>query len=460
MFRRQHADCVRLNAEGVRRLEALVADSELPPSRWAEEVRRVAGRHRVTEEQRQAALAEGWRSSVAASLRAGEFGREEEKRLGALLGEFGLSRREVDTGGLWTQVAKGRRRAAEWRIGELVEEAISVARGAGPEEGPGDADPRTAIALAAIDDLMLTAAAEGELSSSERRDALIAGFEAEMDRLVRGGLVTADHERALETVFLHFRFDDDEHGKLNRNGVHERFVQALVLHDLSEGVARQRQHLDEEGGDLPFRLKKSETLLWLFQNVEYGTTEIDRDVLLDPDFDGFTYGDLDEGMLHPEDEETTVGDTGLLGVTTRRVYFAGSDLHFRIPHGRIVTLEPRADGIGLTRDRPEARPEYFLLDDADFAYELLQGAPSGVVPSSSRPTAGLQKKRSAKTPRFGPTGSVGGTTHAKSSRKGQVAGGEEPGEDGCADGCGKGCGMGCVVVIGLGLLLLVQLFAL
>ena len=120
-----------------------------------------------------------------------------------------------------------------------------------------------------------------------------------MSRLVTGQLVTADHEGALETVFLHLRLNDEEKRKLNRNGVHERFVQALVLHAPSQGVVRQRQCF--EGDELPFRFKASETLLWLFQGVEYRTTQKEL------------YGSSSAGTGYVVEEEMPVSDTGLLG---------------------------------------------------------------------------------------------------------------------------------------------------
>ena len=444
LLRREHADCERLNVEGVQRLRALVADSDLPPSRCAEEVRRVAWRHRVSEEQRQAALAEGWRSRVTTSLRAGELGREEEEWLGALLGEFGLSLHEVDPGGLWKLVTKRRKGASEKRIGELVSEAVSIARSFGMEADSGDASARTGRALASIEDAMLLAAEEGELSGPERREALIAGFEAEMNRLVASEVIADDHERALEAVFLHFRLDVEEKRKLNRNGVHERFVQALVLHDLAEGVAAQRQHVEGDGDDLPFRFKGSETLLWLFQGVEYRTTETKLS------------GVSIDGTGGVEEEERSVSDTGLLGVTTGHVYFAGSTLHFRIPHDRVVTLSPGADGIGLTQDRAEAKPEFFLLGDADFAYQLLRSIPARLTPAPSRPVVRPSEQHEPERPRLRQDRSVGRAGSTTASAKGPADVGETSQEDGCGEGCGKGCGW--AVFLGIGLFMLVELF--
>lgn len=440
-FRREHEECRRSNAAGIERIAELVGESEFSPEAGAEEVRRVAGRNYVSKEQRRVALAEGWRSSVVAGLRAGELGRGEEERLDALLGEFGLSRLDVDTEGLWKKVAKRRRNAAEERIGELVSEAAAVVLSVGSEGGSSDADTSAGRALAGIEDALQSAVEEGELSSSERREALIAGFEAEMSRLVAGHLVTADHEEALETLYLHFGLGEEDKGRLNRNGVQERFVQALVLYDLSRGVVSQRQHF--EGDELPFRFKGSETLLWLFQGVRYRTTETE------------VHGASFDGMGYVQEEETPVGDTGILGVTTGHIYFAGSSLHFRIPHDRIVTVGPRADGVGLTQDRPNARPEFFLLPGPDFAYELVRSAPAGLTSSPSAPVIRLQDQGRPEVTR--PTPSVGGTGFTRTGREGPADGGEMAGEDGCGQGCGKGCGTGCLVFFPIGVFILAEL---
>lgn len=450
-FRREHEECRRSNAAGIERIAELVGESEFSPEAGAEEVRRVAGRNYVSKEQRRVALAEGWRSSVAAGLRAGELGRGEEERLDALLGEFGLSRLDVDTDGLWKKVAKRRRKAAEERIGELVSEAAAVVLSVGSEGGSSDADTSAGRALAGIEDALQSAVEEGELSSSERREALIAGFEAEMSRLVAGYLVTADHEEALETLYLHFGLGEEDKGRLNRNGVQERFVQALVLYDLSRGVVSQRQHI--EGDELPFRFKGSETLLWLFQGVKYRTTE--KEVRGSSSVGPLPGSGTVWGSGYVGEEEVPVSDSGILGVTTGHVYFAGSDLRFRIPHDRIVTLRPLADGVGLTQDRPNARPEFFLLADPDFAYELLRSAPAGLTPSPSSPVLRLQEQGRPEATR--PTPSVGGTGFTRTGREGPADGGEMAGEDGCGQGCGKGCGMGCLVFIPIGVFILAEL---
>ena len=49
-------------------------------------------------------------------------------------------------------------------------------------------------------------------------------------------------------------------------------------------------------------------------------------------------------------EETVHADTGMLGLTTKHIYFAGSRKRFRVRYGRIVASGPYEDGSGTMRD--------------------------------------------------------------------------------------------------------------
>ena len=49
-------------------------------------------------------------------------------------------------------------------------------------------------------------------------------------------------------------------------------------------------------------------------------------------------------------EETVHADTGLLGLTTKHIYFAGPKKKFRVRYDRTVSLEPYDDGFGIMRD--------------------------------------------------------------------------------------------------------------
>ena len=69
-------------------------------------------------------------------------------------------------------------------------------------------------------------------------------------------------------------------------------------------------------------------------------------------------------------EETIHQDTGLIGFTTKHLYFSGAKKKFRVRYDRIVDFEPYDDGFGIMRDAQTAKPQSFKTGDGWFAYNL------------------------------------------------------------------------------------------
>ena len=63
-------------------------------------------------------------------------------------------------------------------------------------------------------------------------------------------------------------------------------------------------------------------------------------------------------------------DTGMLGFTTKQLYFSGRRKKFRVRYDRIVDFEPLSDGLGLMRDAQTAKPQSFRTGDGWFAYNM------------------------------------------------------------------------------------------
>ena len=78
---------------------------------------------------------------------------------------------------------------------------------------------------------------------------------------------------------------------------------------------------------------------------------------------------------HPvETSEIEYIDTGIMGVTNKHIYFAGSIKSFRINYSKIVSFTPYNDGIGIQKDAQTAKPQIFKMQDGWFSYNLLQNA--------------------------------------------------------------------------------------
>ena len=81
-------------------------------------------------------------------------------------------------------------------------------------------------------------------------------------------------------------------------------------------------------------------------------------------------------------EETVHADTGLLGLTTKHLYFAGARKKFRVRYDKIVSFEPYSDGFGIMRDALTAKPQAFRTGRRLVC--LQPGRQPGPVPGLSR----------------------------------------------------------------------------
>ena len=146
-----------------------------------------------------------------------------------------------------------------------------------------------------------------------------------------------------------------------------------MIRDITMGIIPQRQNVQ---GRIPFNLMKSETLVWVIDGVDYLETVVRRERR------GSSHGlsiRVARGVYYRpstfrsrpiEWEETVHADTGLLGLTTKHIYFAGSRKKFRVRYNRIVSFDPYDDGFGIMRDAQTAKPQTFRTGDGWFAYNL------------------------------------------------------------------------------------------
>ena len=141
------------------------------------------------------------------------------------------------------------------------------------------------------------------------------------------------------------------------------------------GIIPQRQNIQ---GRVPFNVMKSETLVWVIDGVDYLETVTRRERR--GSFHGVSIR-VPKGLYYRpstsrsrslEWEETVHFDTGLLGLTTRRIYFSGPRKKFRVQYDRLVSFKPYSDGLGIMREARTAKPQSFVTGDGWFVYNLAQ----------------------------------------------------------------------------------------
>lgn len=228
-------------------------------------------------------------------------------------------------------------------------------------------------ALVALDALFQ----ESGLGETDQRELAVEVWHMVVPTLIEDGLLTTADDEALERYLEHFELPQEE---LDRGGTVRLYSHASTLRrsidgdflDLSDAAARL-------GHRVPFNLLKSETLVWLVQNAHYSTIDTMRE------FRGSSHGlsiRIASGLYYRPSafsgrsvtsEKTTHVDTGMLGITTKHLYFHGPAKRFRVRYDKIVSFEPYSDGLGFMRDNLRAKPETFTVGENDgwFLYNLV-----------------------------------------------------------------------------------------
>ena len=220
-------------------------------------------------------------------------------------------------------------------------------------------------------DDLAAALEESELSPAEQELLLAQAWEAAVEGSLEDGVLSLDEENALVRYLRHF---DLTQSLVDTNGAYQNMIKSAVIREAAEGLIPDRLTLNTRP---PFNLMKSEQLVWVIDGVGYYEVKTRRERR------GTSHGvsiRVAKGLYYSprtfrsravEWEETVHEDTGLLGVTSKHIYFHGSRKRFRIRYDRIVSFEPYEDGIGVMRDAQTAKPQTFRTGDGWFIYNLV-----------------------------------------------------------------------------------------
>lgn len=225
--------------------------------------------------------------------------------------------------------------------------------------------------LLAVQNYISAVARESFVPKTAIVPLVIEGWEAALERFLEDGLLEESEEKRLLSFVQHFGLSQTD---LDAKGSFSRIVKAAVLRDIAAGIVPQRINLS---GGLPVNLQKEEQVVWVFRDTEYLEDKVRRE------FVGRSQGismRVMKGVYyrvgsfkgHPvEHIERVRVDRGLLVVTNRNIYFAGSVKSTRVPYAKIITFESYSNGIGLMRDAANAKAQIFVTGDGWFTYNLV-----------------------------------------------------------------------------------------
>lgn len=212
------------------------------------------------------------------------------------------------------------------------------------------------------------ASADIEMYEYELTEVLENGWCQAVEEAVEDHVLSDEEKRSLNRYRA--RFDLDE-ARLDMDGQHfQLFKMMNLLKALTEDEVLPRFDLGTvraEFGRLPFNMMKSESLVWVFPNVRY-FKEVTR-----REFRGSSMGAsirvakgvyIRPGSFRGESVESSsmeYQDSGVLGITTKHIYFRGSVKSFRVRLEKIVSFDPHRDALHIMRDTASAKPEAFTM---------------------------------------------------------------------------------------------------
>ena len=349
---REHPECRRTHQAGWQERVQLATQAAGSPDFDENQLRltmaAVAQRSYADGDTVNQALETGWKLGVNHSMADGIITQDEEARLREFRDQLALGSDTADSGAM----AQLDRASQERLMLDARLAAIAVFDGGSHLES------------------LTEALRESNLSQDEQSMLLVQAWEAAVEGALEDGLFTLDEENALTRYINNFNLSQSQ---LDAHGVHTSLIKAAVLREIAEGVAPDRQDIN---GTIPFNLMKSEKLVWVMEDVDYIETVVRRER------QGSSHGlsiRVARGLYYRpstfrsrviETEETVHQDTGLLGFTTKHIYFSGPKKKFRVRYDKIVDFDSYDDGFGITKDNQTAKPQAFRTGDGWFSYNL------------------------------------------------------------------------------------------
>lgn len=230
---------------------------------------------------------------------------------------------------------------------------------------------RTGGDMVGLDKRLADAVADHGLSFPEKTQLLVSGYEKCVDAFLNDGLLDADEEARL--VACQERFDLSQE-TLDRNGKYMKVGKAAVLRRVMEGNVPENVAIE---GGIPVNFQRGEKPVWVFNRCQYLEDIVRRQIV--GRSQGMSFRVMSgvyyrvggfKGEPVMTTERKNLG-AGMLVVTEKNLYFVGPGKTTRIPYAKVVSFTPYSDAVGVMRDAATAKPQFFVVDDPWFAFNLI-----------------------------------------------------------------------------------------
>lgn len=230
---------------------------------------------------------------------------------------------------------------------------------------------RTGGDLVGLEGRLLDAIKGGLMAHPEMTDMLISGWEKSVESFLDDGLLDAEEEDKLVQCQNRFALSQE---KLDRKGMFHRVAKSAILRRVMAGEVPQ--NVDVQPNPV-VNFQSGETPVWMFVDCQYLEDTVRRQFV--GGSQGMSFRIMSGvyyrvGGFKGESVSSVVRKdlgVGMLVVTDHNLYFVGPGKTTRIPYRKIVSFTPYTDAVGVMRDTATAKPQFFKVDDAWFAYNLI-----------------------------------------------------------------------------------------
>lgn len=212
----------------------------------------------------------------------------------------------------------------------------------------------------------------GFVNNQELEAAVGEGITRAVDRFLDDNFLSEEEEDSIDKYLEILPISGEQ---LSALGLSEKIVKASIIRSISQGDIPDPKF--SINGNLPFLFQKSEKLIWVFQGVEY------LEQRTRTEYHGGSQGvsiRITKGVYYRtgafkgqrvEVEELKNIGTGIVALTSKHIYFGGSQTSFKIPYTKIVALKTYSDGIQVQKDGVRSKPQFFKGLDGWFASNII-----------------------------------------------------------------------------------------
>lgn len=214
---------------------------------------------------------------------------------------------------------------------------------------------------------------ESYIPDQKYYELLAQTYSEKLELFLNDNLLSKIEETKLESFIDKYNLPKEY---LENNNSLSKTIQASILRDVFEGNKINSRLIIN--GSLPFKLMKSEQLIYLFQEVTLFEQKIKTEYVGKSQglsikvAKGIYYrtGSFKGNPLKTINIEPI--STGLLALTNKHLYFSSSLKNFRIKFDRIITIDQYTDAIGIQKEGVSSKPIVFKNLDGWFCYNYIK----------------------------------------------------------------------------------------